>query len=189
MQAVTDEQLIQWVADGDSSCLGTLFERYHRSVYQFCLQMTRQRAISEDLVQEVFLKILKKADSFRGDGSFKAWMFNIARNVTLDHLRKAKRSPVTGSDDHTVDARLVDNRSAEQAAAGKQNVQLLQEALAGLSVEAQEVIWLGRFEFDSYEELGRALGCKAGAARVRMHRAMQALNGVFTELNGVPIDA
>ena len=51
MQAVSDEQLIQWVADGDASCLGTLFERHHRGVYQYCLQLTRSPAVSEDLVQ------------------------------------------------------------------------------------------------------------------------------------------
>ena len=75
MKAVTDEQLIQWVADGDSSCLATLFERHHRALYSFVLQITRHRAQSEDLVQDVFLKILKKAKSFRGDSSFKACGF------------------------------------------------------------------------------------------------------------------
>src|SRR5215510_3202963 len=67
MQAVTDEQLIGWVADGDASCLGTLFERHHRDVYRFCLQMTRNKTMSEDLVQEVFLRVLKRASTFRGD--------------------------------------------------------------------------------------------------------------------------
>jgi RNA polymerase sigma-70 factor (ECF subfamily) len=84
MQAVSDEQLIRWVADGDASCLGTLFERHHRGLYRYCLQMTRSGSISEDLVQEVFLKVLKRASSFRAEGSCKAWIFNIARNVTFD---------------------------------------------------------------------------------------------------------
>ncbi len=91
MQAVSDEQLIQWVADGDASCLGTLFERHHRGVYQYCLQLTRSPAVSEDLVQDVFLKLLQKAASYRGEGSCKAWIFNIARNVTFDYLRRADR--------------------------------------------------------------------------------------------------
>jgi len=57
MHAVSDEQLIEWVARGDASCLGTLFERHNRSVYQFCRQMTRDSAQAEDLAQEVFLRI------------------------------------------------------------------------------------------------------------------------------------
>jgi RNA polymerase sigma-70 factor (ECF subfamily) len=68
MQAVSDEQLIEWVANGDSSCLGTLFERHNTAVYQYCRQMTRQSAQAEDLVQEVFLKLLRKAGSYRREG-------------------------------------------------------------------------------------------------------------------------
>ena len=58
-----------------------------------------------------------------------------------------------------------------------------------LSESFQEVIWLGRFEFGTFEELGQALGCKASTARVRMHRAMQQLNVAFADLNGDPINA
>ncbi len=189
MRAVTDEQLIQWVADGDSSCLATLFERHHRAVYQFVLQITRQRTHSEDLVQDVFLKILKKAKSFRGEGTFKAWMFNIARNVAFDQLRKNKRQNNEPIDEQVLEQHLADNRSAEQAAAGTQSMQLVLQALAKLPAAAQEVIWLGRFEFDNYEELGQALACNAGTARVRMHRAMTLLNSTYTNIHGAPIDA
>jgi RNA polymerase sigma-70 factor (ECF subfamily) len=67
-------------------------------------------------------------------------------------------------------------------------MQLVSQALAKLPAAAQEVIWLGRFEFDNYEELGQALACNAGAARVRMHRAMALLNSTYTRIHGVPID-
>jgi RNA polymerase sigma-70 factor (ECF subfamily) len=185
MQAVTDEQLIHWVAAGDASCLGTLFERHHRAVYQFCLQMTRNPAQAEDVVQEVFLKLLRKAGGFRGEGSFRAWMFNIARNATLDHLRKQKRDANSVDVSAIADHVLVDNRSAEQAAGGQESLGTLEQALARLPAHFQEIIWLGRFEFNSFEELAQALGCKTGTARVRMHRAMQQLQAAFNELNGV----
>jgi RNA polymerase sigma-70 factor (ECF subfamily) len=187
MQAVSDEQLIQWVADGDASCLGTLFERHHRGVYQYCLQLTRSPALSEDLVQDVFLKLLQKAGSYRGEGSCKAWIFNIARNVTFDYLRRADRRVASDEDDENAEG-LVDHRSTEQVAAGEQNLRLVARALAEIPAAAREVIWLGRFVFEDYEDLARALGCTASTARVRMHRAMQQLNSTFTRLNGVPID-
>jgi RNA polymerase sigma-70 factor, ECF subfamily len=188
MQAVTDEQLIRWVADGDSSCLGTLFERHHRALYQFCLQLTRSPPLSEDVVQEVFLKLLKKASSYRGEGSFKAWMFNIARNVTFDHLRKAELRTTAENESDEVHEGLVDHRTTEQVAAGKQSLHLMGQALAALPASAREVIWLGRFVFEDYEDLALALGCTVSAARVRMHRAMQQLQSMFTRLNGAPID-
>jgi len=188
MQAVSDEQLIHWVADGDASCLGTLFERHHRSVYQYCLQLTRSPAVSEDLVQDVFLKLLQKASSFRGDGSCRAWIFHIARNVAFDYLRRAeRRTTVDDADDENLEA-LVDHRSTEQVAAAEQNLNLVARALAEIPAAAREVIWLGRFVFEDYDDLARALGCTVSAARVRMHRAMQQLNSTFTRMNGVPID-
>ena len=188
MQAVSDEQLIEWVANGDSSCLGTLFERHNKAVFQFCLQITRNPTYAEDIVQEVFLKILRKAGSFRGEGTFKAWMFNIARNATMDYLRKSKRQGNTTPLDSFTDTLLVDHRTAEQAAEGSQNLGMLEKAMARLPEHFQEVIWLGRFEFNSFDELAQALGCKTGTARVRMHRAMQQLNLAFAEINGAPFD-
>jgi RNA polymerase sigma factor (sigma-70 family) len=188
MQAVSDEQLIRWVADGDASCLGTLFERHHRALYQYCLQLTRNGPLSEDLVQEVFIKALRKAGSFRGEGSCKAWMFNIARNVTFDHLRRVERQSALDREDGAAAERLVDHRSTEQAAAASQNLHLVAQALAEIPAAAREVIWLGRFVFEDYEELARALDCTATAARVRMHRAMQQLNSAFARMNGAAID-
>jgi RNA polymerase sigma-70 factor (ECF subfamily) len=188
VKAVSDEQLIQWVADGDPSCLATLFERHHRAVYQYLLQMLRDRALCEDLVQDVFLKVLRKAERFRGEGTFKGWLFNIARNIAFDHLRKARRQEADELDETTMEPQMADHRSAEQDAAGKQKVKLVLQAMARLPAAVQEVIWLGRFEFDSYEELGQALSCNAGTARVRMHRAMEQLKSTYISLYGVTVD-
>ena len=179
MQAVTDEQLIEWVAGGDASCLGTLFERHHRALYQFCLQITRNRALAEDVVQDTFMKVLKKAGSYRGEGSFKAWLFHIGRNEALNQLRTAKRRKTTPTDPATLDAELIDTRSAEQSASGREAVATVQQALDGLPAAAREVIWLGRFEFDGYDDLAAALGCTPSTARVRMHRAMKQLAKVL----------
>ena len=187
-RAVSDEQLILWVAEGDASCLGTLFERHHRGLYQFCLQMTRNPAYAEDIVQNVFIKILKAAKKYRGDGTFKAWMYNIARNATFDYLRHNKRHGEPTAPGEYADSLQVDEKTAEQSAAGEQRMKLLVEALASLPAHFQEIIWLGRFEFDSFRDLAQALGCKPGTARVRMHRAMQQLNLAFADLNGAPFD-
>ncbi|MGA9573079.1 MAG: RNA polymerase sigma factor [Lysobacterales bacterium] len=188
MQAVSDEQLIEWVANGDSSCLGTLFERHHRGVYRFCLQMTRNPESAEDVVQEVFINVLRKARSFRHDGTFKAWLFNIARNAALGNLRKNKRHAHMAPLDEHAESLLVDHQSAELAAEGAQKINLLQKALDRLPGHFQEVIWLGRFEFANFEELAQALDCKPGTARVRMHRAMQQLNVAYAQLNGDSLD-
>jgi RNA polymerase sigma-70 factor (ECF subfamily) len=189
MEAVSDEQLIEWVAKGDASCLGTLFERHHRGVYQFCLRMTRNPAYAEDITQDVFMRVLKKAGGFRHEGTFKGWLFNIARNMALDYMRKQKRQGNTLPMDDFAASQLVDSRSAEQAAETFEQLGALETALASLPPHYREVILLGRFEFKSFKHLAQALGCKTGTARVRMHRAMQQLNLAFAELNGATSDA
>lgn len=184
MQAVTDEQLIQWVAQGDASCLGTLFERHHRSVFRYCLQMTGDRPTSEDLVQETFMRLLTRAAGYRGEGSFKAWMFTIARNAALDAARRSQRQSALSAP--LAEDALIDTRSAERAAAGDESARHLLRALATLPAAVREVIWLGRFEFRSYAELGAALECSEGNARVRMHRAMKQLHEALATINGRP---
>lgn len=185
MQAVTDEQLIQWVAEGDASCLGTLFERHHKGLFNYALQLTRSGAHSEDLVQELFLRLLKRAGSFRGESSFKAWAYHILRNLTFDQLRSAQRRKTETDAEDVMAQELVDLRSAEQTAAGEQQMQLLMRSMARLPVDQQDIIWLGRFEFPDYQSLAAALGCTPATARVRMHRAVKALSAAFEILNGV----
>lgn len=78
------------VREGDLDKLGLLFERYKRPLYGFFYGLNRDQELSEDLVQNTFLRILKYRHLFRGDGDFKTWMFHIARNVSHDQYRKNK---------------------------------------------------------------------------------------------------
>jgi RNA polymerase sigma-70 factor (ECF subfamily) len=124
--------------------------------------------------------MLKAAGGFRGDGSFRSWMFHIARNLLYDHLRRDKRvEPM--ADDHPEPVNP-DATPEQQAGHTEQGV-LLEQALQRLPPAAREVIWLGRFQLDGYEELGRALDCSAGTARVRMHRAVKQLKDIFGQMN------
>ncbi len=80
------------VKDGNLDQLGLLFERYHRPLYRF-FQNYHQRAECQDLVQTVFLRILKYRIQFNeNEGEFKTWMFRIARNVNMDFFKKQKRT-------------------------------------------------------------------------------------------------
>src|ERR1700759_4542856 len=87
---MSDEELMSQVRNGVGEMLGVLFERYHVPLFNFYTKLTGDRTISEDLVQEVFFRILKYRHSYRADTPFRAWMYQIARNARLDHLRKRK---------------------------------------------------------------------------------------------------
>jgi RNA polymerase sigma-70 factor (ECF subfamily) len=90
LEAISDNALMLKVKEGDLDKLGLLFERYKRPLYGFFYGLTKNGEVSEDLVQNVFLRILKYRYLFRGEGDFKTWMFHIARNVNNDHFRKNK---------------------------------------------------------------------------------------------------
>src|ERR1700681_2230913 len=91
MHSVTDEDLMLQVRDGDGETLGVLFERYHAPIYNFYTKLTGDRALSEDLVQEVFLRILRHRQTYRPGTPFRAWICDRARNPHFAHFRKTRR--------------------------------------------------------------------------------------------------
>src|SRR5215831_20695118 len=84
----TDELLMLAVREGDLTKLGVLFDRHHRPLFDFFARMTGSRTLAEDLVQDVFFRILKYRETFRDESRFKAWMYQIARNARFDHHKK-----------------------------------------------------------------------------------------------------
>src|SRR5215472_5086334 len=88
MTLALDEDLMLQVRDGAGEMLGVLFDRYQTPLFNFYAKLTGDRALSEDLVQEVFLRILKYRQSYRRGTPFRAWVYQIARNARIDHFRK-----------------------------------------------------------------------------------------------------
>src|SRR5215207_11561534 len=85
------------VRDGDIGQLGVLFERYHGPVFDFLSRMTGDRLAAEDMVQDVFMRILKYRGTFRDGGSFETWLYRIARNARADYFRqRAPLEPLEG---------------------------------------------------------------------------------------------
>jgi RNA polymerase sigma factor (sigma-70 family) len=168
------------VQAGDSAQLATLFERYHVGLFRYLLSLTRNRTLSEDLVQEVFFRVLKYARTYDPSLSFPVWLYGMARNVWFDSLHKG-RAEVIGSE-------MEDIRSSapmpEEVIARKQDVTFLQEALQRLPEEKREVLILSRFHNMRHEEIARILKCEIGTVKVRVYRALKELREKFCELRG-----
>src|SRR5437016_11905293 len=79
------------VREGEVEKLGVLFERHHQSLFGFFVRLTGRREFSEDLVQEVFFRMLKYRHTFQPENPFRSWMFQVARNAHFDALRKRQR--------------------------------------------------------------------------------------------------
>ncbi len=169
------------VKAGDLDKMGLLFERYHRPLFGFLYHMTRQREVSEDLVQTVFYRMLKYRHTFTGEGEFRTWMYHLARNVLADYVQKSKRS---GHQFDVADfAEKVDGGvSADEPLQKQQELDLLNSALTKLSDEHREVLILSRFQELKYDEIARILAITEGAVKVRVHRAMNALKNIYLRI-------
>ena len=175
----TDLELMIAVQQGDVGQMGTLFERHHARIYNFCHRMTGSQAASEDLVQEAFMRALKYRKTFRGDADFLPWLYRLARNVCNDHFQKSQRFPITGTDLPESASTAPDPSDDAQQ---REELCLLRQALLRLPVERREVLILSRFEYRNYEEISRLLGCSVGAVKVRVHRAMNQLRDTYREM-------
>ena len=86
--ALTDEALFRGFIHGDYQAFEVLVQRYRRGIYGFLLRSTRDKEAAEDLYQEVFLRVVKKANDFEGKSKFSTWIYKIARNLSIDHARR-----------------------------------------------------------------------------------------------------
>ena len=179
MSVPSDNALMEQVREGEVCKLGLLLERHQTLLYNFFLRSCRDRAASEDLVQEVFLRILRYRHTFRGESKFSVWMYSIARNTFADHYRKRQREqPLSEQEDHQPhpDALALDHL------AERHEHELLHKALARLSPEKREVLLLSRFQEFKYEEIAAMLGCPVGTIKARVHWALKDLRENFLEL-------
>jgi RNA polymerase sigma-70 factor (ECF subfamily) len=169
------------VRDGEVEALGTLFDRHHSALFNFFLRLTGNRQLAEDLVQEVFFRMLKYRRSYRDQSQFTSWMYQIARHVRFDHLSKRQKE-VQLDDDH-------EEPSSREPLPGSElehleDVFLLRQALARLAPDKREILVLSRFQKLKYEAIAEILGCEVGAVKVRVFRAVRELRDTFFELQG-----
>ncbi len=174
-----DNAIMAQVRDGDVARLGLLFERHNTRLYGFFVKHTGRRSASEDLVQEVFFRMLKYRHTFRGEAPFTVWMYQLARNVAADFFGKRSREVAL---DESYEEHATSDDSPIEALQRNQEQRLLHEALARLDPEKREVLVLSRFQDLKYEEIATILGVQVGTVKARVHRALNDLREEYYTL-------
>ncbi|WP_422107062.1 RNA polymerase sigma factor [Winogradskyella sp.] len=169
MKDLTDEQLMVLINNGDLQRMHDLFERYNIRIYNFCLKLTRNKTVSEDLTQETFYKVIKHRKSFNKK-SFAAWIFTIARNLCNDHFKKVKLSPL---DMYAIEANFDNKGHSDEEK--KENMDHLKSVLNKLSNVDKQLIVLSRFERLKYREIADIMKMSESAIKTRIHRALHQL--------------
>jgi RNA polymerase sigma-70 factor, ECF subfamily len=169
---------IQLAADGDPEAFEKVYRCYHRRVYSLCLRMTRNASQAEDLAQDVFIQLLRKIDSFRGESLFATWLYRLTVNQVLMHFRK----PAVKTERTAADSIDFDQRAHLRQNPGKMSVLdriSLQEAIDELPPGYRKVFILHDVEGYAHDEIGQMLGCTIGASKSQLHRARQKLQSLL----------
>jgi RNA polymerase sigma-70 factor (ECF subfamily) len=179
---MTDHLLMLSVRDGDVEKLGVLFERYHSQLFNFLLHLTGDRHLSEDLVQEVFVRILKYRHAYQRENRFTSWMFQIARNARIDNFRRSPRGD-RGIEDRAEEF-ISPLPTPSEAAERQEEMCIMMEALANLPEDRREILLLRGLQGLKFEEIAEVQQCSINTIKSRAFRAIRELKSAVNQLRG-----
>jgi RNA polymerase sigma-70 factor, ECF subfamily len=179
---VPDDELLRQAAAGGAQAFTELFRRRHPDVFRFVLHLTGSVAIAEDVVQDVFMVVVRDGARYdAGRATVAAWLCGIARNLVRQRLERDRRlTPVDFADDGEPSA--VDNGAVDPLAGllRAERVETLRRAVQALPLLYREAVVLCDLQEMSYEEAAAAVGCPVGTVRSRLHRARAMLAARLT---------
>jgi RNA polymerase sigma factor (sigma-70 family) len=178
LNSLTDNAIMLRVKDGDLDKMGLLFERYHRQLYGFLFHMTYHREVSEDMVQQVFYKMLRYRQTFTGSGQFVHWMYSIARNVLKDQGKRKQLQMQAGNAEQLAD-QLPGGVTPEEQLEKKEARIGLYKAMEKLSDDHREILTLSRFQELKHQEIAQILNISEVAVKTRAHRALRELKNIY----------
>jgi len=168
-----EQRFIQLTRDGNYDAFNRLVAEYQTAVYSVVLRMVRNRAVAEDITQDTFISAFRKISSYRG-GIFRAWLFRIAKNASLDYLRKMARRPESSLDEDIVYfSETVKDDSADPLAdvLNAELARLIEQCLGGLSDDHRLAMVMIDVEGYQYDEVADSIGVSIGTVKSRLNRA------------------
>ncbi|MBL4688600.1 MAG: sigma-70 family RNA polymerase sigma factor [Nannocystaceae bacterium] len=176
---LTDFELLQAWRGGEEAAGRKLFARYFDSIYRFFRNKVDDAA--EDLTQQTFMGLVQGRDRFRGESSFRTYLFMIARKRLYSYLRKAQRGtdPLDGEQHSVADLGLL---SPSKVVANRQEQRLLLRALRTLPIEMQVALELFYWEELTVTEIGEVLETPVGTVKSRLQRARTRLDTAIAQL-------
>jgi len=178
-----DAQLMLRVRDGDEECFRVLLEKYRNPVMRFVYRMVQDRAISEELAQEVFLRVYRSRESYRAEAKFSTWLYRIATNLAVNHARDTKYertaqtleldAPDTesGSTPEVAD----DDPNVEQRMLREERMAAIRAQVAALPERQRMAVLMHKYQEMDYRQIGEVLKLSESATKSLLFRAYQTL--------------
>jgi len=178
----TDEQLMSALTRGETWAMTAIYDRYARLVYSLALKMLNDRAAAEEVVQEVFVKVWRRARDYDAQrGKFSAWLTGITHHHTIDELRRRRARPFASEDEDSLANVATDLPAPDDAAQTNLERRRIVDALREIPDEQRRCIEMAYFEGYTQEEISERLGEPLGTVKTRMRLGMQKLKVLLVE--------
>jgi RNA polymerase sigma-70 factor (ECF subfamily) len=196
LASLPDADVVRLAQQGRELAFRELVRRYERPVFTLVYRMVRDRELAEDLAQDAFVKVLNHIDRYSPEFKFSSWIFKIANNVAIDHLRR-RRLDTISMDGSPYAATAADvEASAFDLEADQENAldelearelgSAIEQAIARLRPEYRSCIMLRHVEGRSYEEIAATLDLPLGTVKTYIHRARHELRRALEPLRQKP---
>ncbi len=189
---VSDEVLMMQFQGGDRDAFASLVSRHKTPIFNFILRQVRSRTTAEDLTQDVFVRVVKSAATFKHEARFTTWVYSIARNLCIDHLRKMslRRHPsldqASGKDEDgpTLGERIANKHpstAADRSAMSTDIGERIVKAVEALPPEQREVFLLRQTAKVPFKEIAKMTGVPENTVKSRMRYALERLQEALCE--------
>jgi RNA polymerase sigma-70 factor (ECF subfamily) len=180
-----DAQLMLRVRDGDDTSFGLLLERHRGPVVHFLYRMVQNQAVSEELAQEVFLRVYRSRETYEPTAKFTTWLFRIATHVALNSIRDRKKEKghesLSDSNAEMLDGmeRQVADRqpTVEQEMVRDVKLREVRQAIEALPIKQRAAVLMHKYEGLGYAQIAEVLRCSESAVKSLLFRAYESLRG------------
>ena len=192
LENLPDADVVALAQQGREDAFREIIRRYERPVFSLVYRMVRDREVAEDLAQDAFIRVLNHLDKYRSEFKLSSWLFKIANNVAIDHLRKRQLDTIsmhgsphaaTASD---IEATSIDIASGDENALDEMEAKELgsaiERAISQLRPEYRSCIMLRHVEGRSYEDIATTLDLPLGTVKTYIHRARHELREALEHL-------
>ncbi|MFC3419904.1 RNA polymerase sigma factor [Salinicoccus hispanicus] len=170
----TEAELYEQIQSGDRNALESLYMKYEKLLFSYAFKMTSNREMSEEIVQDVFMKVWHKKGGYDpSKGKLSTWLITMTRNATIDVLRRQKIQTYEYDERDDVDpAQNAQSSSVEAAVEAGEDKAMIQSAMDGLSREQQRIINLFYFRACSHSQIAKSLDLPLGTVKSRIRLAL-----------------
>lgn len=170
-----DQELLDRFRGGEARAFDELVRRYQQQVFYLCLRYVKNDADAKDVSQRAFVRAFQKLESFRGESAFRTWLYRIAINLSLNHLRDNKREQPSEIADET----LTRSATGPMRIIGDEQSIVLRAAIEELPPKQRLVLELRIFDELPFREVAELAECTENAAKVNFHHAVKKLRALL----------